>query len=127
MKICDMKTGEIITFSKPKKYEFVKILGSGGTGQTILMQDATINNFFVCKKYVPQQKEYTDAFYTRFVDEIKIMYSLFDPHIVRIFDYHLYPEEKTGFIIMEYVNGHDIDEYFKLNEHEHINSFFFKS
>ncbi|MDO5406645.1 MAG: protein kinase family protein [Eubacteriales bacterium] len=124
MKICDMKAGQPIIFTKPKQYEFVKSLGAGGTGKTILMQDATINQYFVCKKYDPEQKEYEDEFFSRFVDEIKIMYSLFDRNIVRIFDYYLYPEEKTGYIIMEYIKGCNIDEYFQFNQFEQINSIF---
>lgn len=119
-----MKAGQIINFSKPKQYEFVQPLGAGGTGKTILMQDTTINQLFVCKKYDPEQKEYEDDFYIRFVDEIKIMYSLYDPNIVRIFDYYLYPEEKTGYIIMEYIKGCNIDEYFQFNPSEQINSVF---
>lgn len=124
MKICDMKAGQIINFSKPKQFEFVKSLGAGGTGKTILIQDTTINQLFVCKKYDPEQKEFEDEFYSRFVDEIKIMYSIYDPNIVRIYDYYLYPDKKTGYIIMEYIKGYDIDEYFQFNDFEQINSVF---
>lgn len=88
------------------------------------MQDTTINEKFVCKKYDPEQKEYEEEFYTRFVDEIKIMYSVYNNNIVRIFDYFLYPEIKTGYIIMEYIEGRDIDDYFQFEEGEHINSVF---
>ena len=31
------------------------------------MRDSTINELFVCKKYDPEQKEYEDEFYNRFV------------------------------------------------------------
>ena len=123
-KISDMKEGQIITFNKPKKYEYVRPLSSGGTGKTILMKDTTINEQFVCKKYEPQQKEYEDAFYQRFVDEIKIMYSVYDRNIVRIYDYFLYPEYKTGYIIMEYIQGEDIDDYFLWEDSEKINAIF---
>ena len=123
-KISDMKEGQIITFNKPKKYEYVRSLSSGGTGKTILMRDTTINEQFVCKKYEPQQKEYEGAFYQRFVDEIKIMYSVYDRNIVRIYDYFLYPEYKTGYIIMEYIQGEDIDDYFLWEDSEKINAIF---
>lgn len=122
--ISKMKPGEIIQFSKPKSFEFVKSLKAGGTGKTVLMRDTTINEQFVCKKYDPQQKEYEDEFYERFIDEIKIMYSVFNDNIVRIFDYYLYPDLKTGYIIMEYIQGQDIDEYFQVNNKENINSVF---
>lgn len=122
--ISEMETGEEIKFCKPKSYEFIKVLKPGGTGKTILMQDTTINEKFVCKKYDPEQKEYEEEFYNRFVDEIKIMYSVYNGNIVRIFDYFLYPEIKTGYIIMEYIEGRDIDEYFQFEEGEHLNSIF---
>ena len=36
----------------------------------------------------------------------------------------LYPEIKTGYIIMEYIEGRDKDDYFQFDEGEHINSVF---
>ncbi len=122
--IDEMKSGEEIKFCKPKSYEFIRALKHGGTGKTILMRDTIINETFVCKKYEPEQEEYRDEFYNRFVDEIKIMYSVHNNNIVRIFDYFLYPKNKTGYIIMENIEGRDIDEYFQFEEGEHINSVF---
>ena len=123
-KISELKSGEEIKFCKPKIFEFIRPLKSGGTGKTILMRDATINENFVCKKYDPEQKEFEEEFFNRFVDEIKIMYSVYNNNIVRIFDYFLYPEEKTGYIIMEYIDGRDINEYFQFEDGEDINSAF---
>lgn len=123
-KISELKSGEEIKFCKPKIFEFIRPLKSGGTGKTILMRDATINENFVCKKYDPEQKEFEEEFFNRFVNEIKIMYSVYNNNIVRIFDYFLYPEEKTGYIIMEYIDGRDIDEYFQFEDGEDINSAF---
>lgn len=124
LKIEEMEAGQIIQFSKPKCFEFVKRLGAGGTGKTVLMHDTTINELFVCKKYDPEQKEYEDEFYNRFVEEIKIMYSVYNENIVRIYDYFLYPEFKTGYIIMEYIKGKNIEEYFQTADEENINSIF---
>ena len=124
LEIEKMEAGQVIKFSKPKYYEFVKALKAGGTGKTLLMRDSTINELFVCKKYDPEQKEYEDEFYNRFVEEIKIMYSVYHNNIVRIYDYFLYPEYKTGYIIMEYIKGEHIEEYFRLADGEDINSIF---
>lgn len=124
LKIEEMEAGQIIQFLKPKCFEFVKRLGAGGTGKTVLMHDTTINELFVCKKYDPEQKEYEDEFYNRFVEEIKIMYSVYNENIVRIYDYFLYPEFKTGYIIMEYIKGKNIEEYFQTADEENINSIF---
>lgn len=124
LEIEKMEAGQVIKFSKPKYYEFVKALKAGRTGKTLLMRDSTINELFVCKKYAPEQKEYEDEFYNRFVEEIKIMYSVYHNNIVRIYDYFLYPEYKTGYIIMEYIKGENIEEYFRLADGEDINSIF---
>lgn len=124
LEIEKMEAGQVIKFSKPKYYEFVKALKAGGTGKTLLMRDSTINELFVCKKYDPEQKEYEDEFYNRFVEEIKIMYFVYHNNIVRIYDYFLYPEYKTGYIIMEYIKGENIEEYFRLADGEDINSIF---
>ena len=124
LEIEKMEAGQVIKFSKPKYYEFVKALKAGGTGKTLLMRDSTINELFVCKKYDPEQKEYEDEFYNRFVEEIKIMYSVYHNNIVRIYDYFLYPEYKTGYIIMEYIKCENIEEYFRLADGEDINSIF---
>ena len=124
LEIEKMEAGQVIKFSKPKYYEFVKALKAGGTGKTLLMRDSTINELFVCNKYDPEQKEYEDEFYNRFVEEIKIMYSVYHNNIVRIYDYFLYPEYKTGYIIMEYIKGENIEEYFRLADGEDINSIF---
>ena len=122
--ISEFKEGEIVDFLTNRKYEFVRALKSGGTGKTILMQDTMLNKFFVCKKYSPMQKQYEKEFYNRFIDEIKIMYAIYDINVVRIFDYYLFPEHSTGYIIMEYVEGKNIDEYFKEEDTDKINSIF---
>ena len=39
------------------------------------------------------------------------MYKLSHENIVRVFNYYLYPEIFTGYIIMEYIDGMNIEEY----------------
>ena len=40
---------DIIRFIKSKEYKYLKEVGQGGTGRTILIKDETINERFVCK------------------------------------------------------------------------------
>lgn len=115
---------EFIKFARTKDFKFVKILGSGGTGDTILLLDETTEMEFAFKKFSPKQLEYKDEFYERFVDEIKILFRLFHPNIVRMFNYYLYPESKTGYIQMEYVNGSSIDEYREISHGKEWNQIF---
>lgn len=104
-----------ISFFKSKDYIFIKDIGSGGTGITKLIKDPTIDEEFVCKKYETIYSIYQETFYDNFVDEIKILYKINHPNIVRIFSYYLYPEKLTGYILMEYIKGSHIDRYINLN------------
>ena len=106
-----MKSGDIIEFNRKKQFKYVKDLGEGGTGNTHLFLDDTTNMYFAIKKYSPKQEEYRDEFYSRFVDEIKILFNLSHPNIVRIYNYYLYPELKLGYLQMEYIDGVSIDNY----------------
>lgn len=106
-----MNAGDMIEFNRKKQFKYIKPLGIGGTGDTYLFLDNTTNMYFAIKKYVPKQPEYMDEFYKRFVDEIKILFTLSHPNIVRIYNYYLYPDAKLGYLQMEYIEGTTIDKY----------------
>lgn len=112
-----MKWKKIIEFLRTKDFKFIRNIGQGGTGKTVLLKDEYINESFVCKKYSPYYKEHRDAFFKNFVDEIKILHKLYHRNIVRVFNYYLYPEQKTGYILMEYIQGEDIKGYLQNNPH----------
>jgi eukaryotic-like serine/threonine-protein kinase len=100
-----------IQFTRSKDFKYIKTLGSGGTGATFLLLDEVTDMQFAFKKFQPIDKSREDDYFERFVDEIKILFRLYHPNIVRIFNYYLYPEQKTGYIQMEYIQGSDIQEY----------------
>lgn len=106
-----MNDGDIIKFDVKKNFTYIKSLGVGGTGDTYLFKDETTDMLFAIKKYVPKDKRFIDDQYRRFVDEIKILFNISHPNIVRIYNYYLYPFAKTGFLQMEYINGKCIDQY----------------
>ena len=106
-----METKDIATFLRSKDFIILKDIGQGGTGKTKLLKDETINENFVCKKYSTFYPEQQALYYNNFVDEIKILYKVNHPNIVRVFNYYLYPEKLTGYIIMEYIDGVDIENY----------------
>lgn len=103
--------GEILPFLRRKDYVFIRQLGSGGCGETVLLHDDQIDEYFVCKKYRPNQPEFTTILFDKFRTEIKLMHKLFHPNVVRIFGYFLYPSHHQGYILMEYINGCSIDKY----------------
>lgn len=100
-----------IEFPRAKDYILEKELGRGACGVTVVIYDPAIDERFVCKKYAPFHDGFKEQLFSNFVREIKLLYLLNHPNIVRVFNYYLYPEKHVGYIIMEYVVGTDIDDY----------------
>ena len=113
MKSEKIEEGKILKFEAMKSLKYIKELGSGGTGNTHLFKDETTDMLFAIKKYepAPQNIQFKEELYNRFVDEIKILFKISHPNIVRIYDYYLYPTPKVGYLQMEYINGTAIDKY----------------
>lgn len=112
-----METGQNIEFNQSKHFKFVRELGRGGAGITHLFNDETTNTYFAIKKYNPSLENinHKEEMYDRFVEEIKILFKLSHPNIVRIYNYYLYPEYKLGYLQMEYIDGVPLDEYISSN------------
>src|SRR5574344_1737235 len=106
--------GDIIQFLKEKEYEMVNnSLGSGAFGKTVLLRDPVLDELFVSKKYEPFSDELKEPFFQSFLQEIKILYKLNHPNIVRIYNYYTYEKFYTGYMIMEYSKGKNISDFFK--------------
>ncbi|WP_249598502.1 protein kinase family protein [Peribacillus frigoritolerans] len=106
-----VKPGTVVEFNTEKQFIHVKNLGQGGTGDTHLFKDETTDMFFAFKKYAPKDLNYIDENYKRFVDEIKILFTISHPNIVRVYNYYLYPEYKLGYLQMEYIDGVSIADF----------------
>lgn len=104
---------KIFAFIRKKEYDFVKEIGQGGLGRTVLLHDKIIDTSFVCKKYSPVEGVDKNLYFKNFVDEIKLLHLMYHHNVVRVFNYFLYPEETTGYIFMEYVNGKDVMQFIK--------------
>jgi serine/threonine-protein kinase len=102
---------EIIKFIRQRDYEFVRELGQGACGRTVLLYDQQIDQHFVCKKFTPYSEQNRKELFSNFVRETKILHQIYHQNVVRVFNYHLYPDQYAGFIIMEFVEGSDIDKY----------------
>lgn len=113
----------IIKFLKSKDFKFIEELGRGACGKTIKLFDETINEIFVCKKYEPYTDNLKSELFLNFLQEIKLLYMLNHKNIVRVFNYYVYPEHMTGYILMEYVEGQDIETYLSKNPQK-INDIF---
>ena len=107
-----LQNGDKIPFARQKEYIMVNnALGRGSFGKTVLIEDPVLKEQFVAKKYEPVQGVDAKKFYQSFLREIKLLYKLNHPNIVRIYNYYTYESYQTGYIIMEYILGKTIDEY----------------
>lgn len=107
-----------IEFNRPKKFKTVRRLGHGACGETILIHDDDMDIDLVVKKYCPQESldliPSSDEFrelMDRFKEEARILFQLNHPNIVRVYNFYDYKEFNTGYIVMEYVPGTDIESY----------------
>jgi serine/threonine protein kinase len=105
--------GSVITFLRKRDYVFVKVLGQGACGQTVLLRDEVIGSDFVCKKYLPFDESYREELFKGFLREIKLLHEVHHLNVVRVFNYYVFPEQFTGYILMEFVNGTDIEEHLR--------------
>lgn len=71
-----MNAGDVITLKASNSFTFVKTLGVGGTGDTHLFKDETTDMLFALKKYAPKDAKFVDEYYSRFIDEIKILLNI---------------------------------------------------
>lgn len=106
---------KIIPFVRQKDYSLVGNVGVGAIGDVRLLKDEIIDEVFACKKYAPSPFVDGKDFFEYFKKEIKILYLLNHKNIVRVFSYYMYPEQSTGYIIMEYIEGENIDRYIAEN------------
>jgi len=102
---------KMIEFVRTKDYRLIRYIGRGGTGVTVLLKDDLIDKEFVCKKYLPSSDIDPKEYYNNFLAEIKILHEVSHSNIVRVYNYHLYPERYTGYILMEYIEGDNISEF----------------
>jgi serine/threonine-protein kinase len=114
---------DIVKFIRRKDLLLVRELGEGACGKTVLLHDDIIDEYFVCKKYAPYDNYLRPELFKNFIREIKLLHILNHQNVVRVFNYYLYPENYTGYILMEYIEGADLEEH--LRDHpEQVNHLF---
>lgn len=118
--------GSIVTFLRKRDYVFVKVLGQGACGQTVLLHDEVIGSQFVCKKYLPFSETHRQELFKGFLREIKLLHEVHHLNVVRVFNYYVYPDQLTGYILMEYVAGSDIEEHLRAKP-ESVNNLFLQA
>ncbi|RBQ27620.1 protein kinase [Arcobacter sp. CECT 9188] len=112
-----------IKFIREKDFKFLKEIGEGALGKAVLIKDEDLNVEFVCKKYKPINGVAKEEYFRNFITEIKLLHLLYHKNIVRIFNYYLYSKYFTGYIVMEFIEGLEIDKYLEKYP-ENINNIF---
>lgn len=102
---------ELVRFLRSRDYKLIRELGQGACGKTVLLVDDQIGQYFVCKKYSPYEEGEREALFKNFVREIKLLHLLQHNNLVRVFNYYLYPDKFSGYILMEFVDGKDIEDF----------------
>jgi len=114
---------KIVEFLRKKDFQLLEELGQGACGKTVLLYDDVINEKFVCKKYEPYYSQHKESLFKNFIQEIKLLHLIHHKNIVRVFNYYIYPDYLTGYILMEYIEGSDIESYLSVNP-ENLNETF---
>ena len=71
--------------------------------------------YYAIKKFSPSVGNDEEECFKRFIDEIKILINLNHKNIVRFYTYYLYPSNKLGYILMEYIEGETVDNFLENN------------
>lgn len=117
---------EQITFLRKRDYRFIRALGAGACGQTVLLYDDIIEKHFVCKKYQPYHESFRKELFDGFLREIKLLHQLHHKNVVRVFNYYVYPTDMIGYILMEHIDGVDIQTHIS-KKPEHLNDLFLQA
>jgi serine/threonine protein kinase len=88
------------------RYQPVKLLGHGGMGEVILVDDQDIARKVAVKRLLPELEH--PSILARFVDEIRTVGRLEHPNIVPIHDVGV-DEQGRYFFVMKYVEGETLE------------------
>jgi serine/threonine protein kinase len=102
-----IKFGRYKRFTIGSKYRLLELIGAGGMGAVYLCEH-TFMKRLVALKVLPTDKLEDQSNLERFYREARAVAALDHPNIVRAYDIDQY--EKLHFLVMEYVDGHSLQE-----------------
>jgi serine/threonine-protein kinase len=95
-----------LSLNERSRYEPTKLLGAGGMGEVVLVNDHDIERKVAVKRLLPEMTDH--ATLARFVDEIRCVGRLEHPNIVPIHDVGV-DELGRYFFVMKYVEGETLE------------------
>ncbi|QJX00896.1 serine/threonine protein kinase [Frigoriglobus tundricola] len=102
-----LKLGRYKRFTIGAKYRLLELIGAGGMGAVYLCEH-TLMRRLVALKVLPVEKLDDQSNLDRFHREARAVAALDHPNIVRAYDVDQY--DKLHFLVMEYVDGHSLQE-----------------
>jgi serine/threonine protein kinase len=102
-----VKFGRYKRFTIGSKYRLLELIGAGGMGAVYLCEH-TLMKRLVALKVLPHEKLDDHSNLERFYREARAVAALDHPNIVRAYDIDQY--DKLHFLVMEYVDGHSLQE-----------------
>lgn len=102
-----IKFGRYKRFTIGSKYRLLELIGAGGMGAVYLCEH-TLMKRLVALKVLPTEKLDDQSNLERFYREARAVAALDHPNIVRAYDIDQY--DKLHFLVMEYVDGHSLQE-----------------
>lgn len=100
------------------RYEVIQKLGAGGFAVVYKALDHQINREVAIKvmNLLNQEADaYIEEFLRRFEQEARLAAKVHHPNVLNIHDYGIWDEHRLPYMVMEYLQGHDMEEH--LHEH----------
>lgn len=95
-----------------RRYEILRVLGSGGMGEVYLARRAPLGDAVAIKRLLPERD--TPENHARFLTEARAAAHIRHPNVVNVFDFGD-PPGQPPYIVMEYLEGPTLAE--ELQEH----------
>ncbi|MFS8067986.1 MAG: serine/threonine-protein kinase, partial [Byssovorax sp.] len=94
------------------RYRVVRLLGAGGMGAVYEAIDAE-NGARVAVKVITAEAAASETLMSRFAREAEAAAAIDTPHIVRVFGVGRDEERRVPFLVMEYLEGEDLQQLIK--------------